>query len=31
VFDGVERGLAQFVLRPAGAEDRSVVTPAIEI
>jgi hypothetical protein len=31
VFDDVARGLAQFVLRQTGAEDRSVVTPAIEI
>lgn len=32
VFDDVPRGLAQFVLRPAGeAHPRPVVTPAIEI
>jgi hypothetical protein len=31
VFEDVPRGLAQFVLQPAGAEGPTVVTPAIEI
>jgi hypothetical protein len=31
VFEDVPRGFAQFVLRPEGAEGRTVVTPAIEI
>jgi len=31
VFDEVEKGLAQFVLRPPTAEARPVVTPSIEI
>ena len=31
VFEDVPRGLAQFVLRPAGDDGPTVVTPAIEI